>query len=98
MLGLYELILQIQNEQRIKCLHNEFHIIMFLYQNGPSSASTLEKITTRSPAGHRNDISRLVGNGILECSQADFDKRVRLYDLSKDTRIYLDRMSSLSSY
>jgi DNA-binding MarR family transcriptional regulator len=86
---LYGILFRVQQDKKIRCIHNEFHIVMYLYENGPASASQLEKITLRSPAGHRNDVSRLVGKEVLEVKPSIRDRRLRMYDLTDKIRRYI---------
>ncbi len=79
-------IFDFQNSTNIKCLHNEIIIIQKILENGPIPSLDLMKKTGRSISGHTEDLKRLVDIGALTVEISEFDKRKRIYDISKNIR------------
>ncbi len=79
-------IFDFQNSTNIKCLHNEIIIIQKILENGPLPSLDLMKKTGRSISGHTEDLKRLVDIGALNVSISEFDKRKRIYEISKNIK------------
>lgn len=79
-------IFDFQNSTNIKCLHNEIIIIQKILENGPLPSLDLMRKTGRSISGHTEDLKRLVDIGALNVKICEFDKRKRIYEISKNIR------------
>lgn len=75
-----------QNSTNIKCLHNEIIIIQQILEHGPLPSLDLMRKTGRSISGHTEDLKRLVDIGALTVEISEFDKRKRIYEISKNIK------------
>ncbi len=79
-------IFDFQNSTNIKCLHNEIIIIQKILEHGPLPSLDLMRKTGRSISGHTEDLKRLVDIGALTVEISEFDKRKRIYEISKNIK------------
>jgi len=65
MLDKIEILYEIENKKKIKCLHNEVKIIYELLKHGPTSSLAIMRKTNRSISAHNSDLKRLMALGAI---------------------------------
>ncbi|MCE2829754.1 MAG: hypothetical protein LW742_08355 [Sphingomonadales bacterium] len=84
MLDKIEILYEIENKKKIKCLHNEVKIIYELLKHGPTSSLAIMRKTNRSISAHNSDLKRLMALGAIRQVDHDGDGRVKLYDVNRE--------------
>ena len=84
MLDKIEILYEIENKKKIKCLHNEVKIIYELLKHGPTSSLAIMRKTNRSISAHNSDLKRLMALGAIRQVDHDGDGRMKLYDVNRD--------------
>lgn len=84
MIDKIEILYEIENKKKIKCLHNEVKIIYELLKHGPTSSLAIMRKTNRSISAHNSDLKRLMALGAIRQVDHDGDGRVKLYDVNRE--------------
>jgi len=84
MLDEIDILLELENKKKIRCLHNELKIIYVLLKNGPTSSLAIMQRTNRSISAHNSDLKRLMALGAIRQVDHDGDGRVKLYDVNRE--------------
>ena len=84
MLDKIEVLFELENKKKIKCVHNELKIIYELLKHGPTSSLAIMRKTNRSISAHNSDLKRLMALGAIRQVDHDGDGRVKLYDVNRE--------------
>ena len=84
MLDKIEVLFELENKKKIKCLHNEVKIIYELLKHGPTSSLAIMRKTNRSISAHNSDLKRLMALGAIRQIDHDGDGRMKLYDVNRE--------------
>jgi predicted transcriptional regulator len=84
MLDKIDVLFELENKKKIKCLHNELKIIYELLKNGPTSSLAIMRKTNRSISAHNSDLKRLMALGAIRQVDHDGDGRMKLYDVNRE--------------